>query len=1119
MLRSHRLAAPASAILAALALLFGASAPSASVPSTATAFDLVSSNVADQSTWLLNHRMEFTFSADVDFSTVNADTIRITDSQGVPAVGEYGLRGARTVLFQPACPTETSLSNSGLQPSRRYHIYLPGADQGGPGLMSTSAELLRLSHTIHFGTPISTDSALLFQDGAAGAPRPVIATDVAQTSACYLELGNDPGNRVYFAPRATPDAELGAETPAGFLSPLNLYSQVSSHVAFVIQLNQSIDASPGHLNAGTVGLEYELAAHDWHPLPHTVSLLANCTPSGAALRVVPLGILPQGHLVRAVLRPGFSDITGDSLFQPVTVGAFPIDTAYDPGTMTQGLGSDEIFEDFLVGGDHQGSLEDTSAGGVATPAIWGDQGKLTAAFAFGGTGGPGGDFDWLIPAGQTLILDTTFSVITNESQTATESVVNGLVDVRNFTVGAGATLILQGPNPCTIRVSGSALILGQILLRGSNNPGVTSINNTNMSELGAAGRAGGGRGGTGNPLTNQSSPTGLPGFGAFDLPNGGGGGGETGYSLGDENTRRPGGGGGGTLGHDVLFPGPNPHRCADQSVIGLDTEAGFGGPAGGNGALHPPGTPPAGGIKGPSPFHDDTSKNDFWGTMITHDGVEIRGELDHPWAGAGGGGGGNACNTTSFPTTPFNVTGDEKGAGGGGGGGSLTILALGDITFGLVGRIDASGGTGGGGENTNNLNHVGGGSGGGSGGHVILQTAAHIDFRLCSSLTNPPAGIYARGGQGGQGFLAQIQDGAGGAQGGFTTTPWLDALPVGYYPNTTAPCGVVPGGANGLYTVANTVGNADPSHVVIGGGGDGGPGLIQLHVPSLANILPPSSPNTTLFQILKPPPVGTTPDNVSGSPLLWDQLLPIFARISQSQSKWIPLGAANVNPTSPARDQVEFLFAGTTNGLVTTTGSGSTAQVADLPAILAGMLASAPATPFIAADQRTVVFDAGLLGDDIYKRNAALVQRFDLRLIQAGTAHDFEVGAASYDATLDQLRVTVTASGMPLAPFGPGDAVELRPRFFRVSTDGTLESLPASSQVTLEFQATVEDAAAGPDAVQATPWVTDIAQLNQSPNYRFIRFRVSFDIGADNAPLSPFTPVPSLEFFRIPFKF
>jgi hypothetical protein len=1134
MFRSHGLDLGLFCLLALLSSRF---VPFQSPP--AASFDLTSSNVADDSTWPLNGRMEFAFSADVDFSTVNGDTIQIADSNGVAAVGDFSLSDPHTVAFQPACPTQGGFANAGLQPGRMYTIFLPGTGQGGPTLMSTSGQPLRQNHTIHFRTLHSTDPAVLFADGAAGPPEPVIQMNPSEVDACYLEIGEDPQNRVYFEPRAVPDPELGAQTPPGFRSPLNLYSQVRSHVAFLIQLNQAIDATHAHLSTATVALEYQESPSVWKPLPHSVSLVANCTPSGAVVRLVPQGILPQAHMVRAVLEPGFADITDDALTSPVTVGSFLVRAAYDPGTMNPGDGADEVLEDFVVAGNQPGSLEDTTAFSSEPHAQWANNGDLTANFAFGGTGGPDGDFIWQIGDDSlappvTFTLDTTFTVITNVQQTKTENVVNGLVDVQDFIVGANGKLIIQGPNACKILVTGHATINGQIIIRGTSNPGVTSFDTTYLPEPGSPGGPGGGAGGTGNPLTSQSSPAGTPGFGAFGVAGGGGGGGETGYSSFGEDFRRGAGGGGGRLGPDVVYINPNPspaHPCPDQSIIGLDTEPGFNGPPGGNGALHPPGTPAQGGAIGAGPFHDSDPTNDFWGTMLTQSNQFITGELAQAWAGAGGGGGGNACSTNHFPTTPWTPTGDEKGAGGGGGGGSITILSLGDIIVGRSlsgygsGVIDASGGTGGGGENTNGNNHIGGGSGGGSGGFISLQSAGDIDFTLCSAATNPPGGLYAIGGEGGEGFLPASQVGGGGALGGLEAPPAYDALPSDAYPShsPTTPCPMVAGVPAGappgtvVYTTSNTLGDTDPLHYIIGAGGDGGPGVIQLHVTSLDHIKPPFG-GQPLYKMIRPPPIGADLSTINQSPVgNWNLLFPVFSRFSQSRSKWVPLGAANVDPSSTAPNQVEFHFGGTTNGLVTTyPGFG---VVLDLPSILNGHVAVAPTTPYIAADLRSVVFDAGPLSDDICERNPALVRLFKLQFIHGGVGYAFDVGSANYDPVLHQLSVTASASGMPLGMFVPGDAVDLIPRFFQVTSDGVADNLPDSSQIKIEFQAAPQNAATQPDESNATRWVTDITQLNSNPNYKFIRFRVSFDLAADGQPLSNMTSVPSLEFFKIPFRF
>ena len=176
---------------------------------------------------------------------------------------------------------------------------------------------------------------------------------------------------------------------------------------------------------------------------------------------------------------------------------------------------------------------------------------------------------------------------------------------------------------------------------------------------------------------------------------------------------------------------------------------------------------PRGGASSEVVFVDADPLNDFFGRRADAGGVVV-GELAAPLAGRGGGGGGDSVRSATFPLMPFTVTGDEKGAGGGGGGG-LGILMAPVIIVGSSGEVRADGGAGGGGENTFFFNQVGGGSGGGSGGMLILQ-ARRIDLRNASANA-----ITALGGVAGTG--------------------------------------------------RNQVRGA------VGAGGDGGPGIIQLHVP------------------------------------------------------------------------------------------------------------------------------------------------------------------------------------------------------------------------------------------------------------------------------------------------
>jgi hypothetical protein len=520
-----------------------------------------------------------------------------------------------------------------------------------------------------------------------------------------------------------------------------------------------------------------------------------------------------------------------------------------------------------------------SAPTTATSAL------VQALPSFPGTGGPGGHFVYRVRPlpGGTTVFNTVFDTITDETGSLTANCVNGVIDVYDLVIEPGAVLQLRGPNPCVIRVLHDVDIQGTILLRGGIAADIMHLP-INLFEAGGSGNAGGGAGGNGSPALSQSSARGESGYGPFGNPNAGGAGGESSVST---SSGRAGGGGGGAFAVDVprrvSATALNP-ACPEQFIIGLDAENGSNGQAGITGALSGI-APPQGGLKGPRPFKnlnpadpvlaaldDDAGTptqalfriDDFWGVMSVGTNL-VRGELLRPWAGAGGGGGGDVIASTTFPTTPFNPAADKRGAGGGGGGGALTIFCLGTIRFGAVGRIDASGGAGMGGQNTSGINRIAGGSGGGSGGHVILQAGGDIDFTACvpgSSNTNyvTGAGIFARGGQGGEGANA-----IGGTNlGGSEEPPHLDRLPPNHYPSATAPCGVTLAAQGG----PNNVGNVD------GAGGDGGPGVIQLHVTDLERIRVPLG-LTKLSQLIQPHPVGSTPLNAD-VPASWHRLVPLW---------------------------------------------------------------------------------------------------------------------------------------------------------------------------------------------------------------------------------------------------
>jgi hypothetical protein len=376
----------------------------------------------------------------------------------------------------------------------------------------------------------------------------------------------------------------------------------------------------------------------------------------------------------------------------------------------------------------------------------------------------------------------------------------------------------------------------------------------------------------------------------------------------------------------------------------------------------------------------------------------------------------------------------------------------------------------------------------------VLQTLKHLDMRACVAgvVTNnlaTGAAILARGGQGGEG-----KNGIGGAGAtGVETAPNQDQLPPNSY-GAGATCSVV----------GNNVGTID------GCGGDGGPGVIQIHVRSLADVLVPNTGTNALSKMIFPRPVGADETNID-APMQWNRMEPMFGAKSFARSQWIALNATN---------PIDLRFEGTeTNGLVSTDGGGANARVLRLAPVATGTIASQPSLPFIAADQSTLVIDASALSDSIYTSNADLAREFDLEIRHGATSTRFDVASAVNDAGAGTLRLTVAGTGTPLAGFGPGDTFELRPRFFRVRTNSTRDWLPSSASIRIEFQGAPANAMNQPDEAHASAWSADVNALESVAGLAFVRFRVEFDLAADGSDVTLSSPKPSLEFLRVPYRF
>ena len=272
-------------------------------------FDVESTNVRNGGRWQLNQRLRVRFTEDVDFSSVNTNTIAIRQFSGSPAVGEYFLENARTVVFQPRCPLEPDLSDVGLEGGGVFYgLHIPGIDTtSGPTVRSTSGAPLCTTVKGSFRTPKSPEPGRLFLDTVAGPPSAVVrAVGSTELDATHVLIRG--AKRLYFerAANGVVALENGAQLE------LNLLSNPATSVALMLALDQPVGPQADNVSPDRLRWEYRDGAGAWNPLTTSVSLIENCSGSGALVRIDSVGALPPRTSLRVVITPGFTDLTGEA---------------------------------------------------------------------------------------------------------------------------------------------------------------------------------------------------------------------------------------------------------------------------------------------------------------------------------------------------------------------------------------------------------------------------------------------------------------------------------------------------------------------------------------------------------------------------------------------------------------------------------------------------------------------------------------------------------------------------------------------------------------------------------------------------------------------------------------
>ena len=349
------------------------------------AFFVESISVQSGQVWQLNRPIKIKFSLPVDFSTVDLSSINVREIGGANRpLGEFFTEDAgRTVVFQPFCPTVPDLSDGALQPGGRdYELTVVGSDSGGLfTVRSTSGEALETSERRPFSTPISSNPAILFFDPVVGAAQPVVrgraGVSNTELNATYVEVnGNpDPTSRLYFR-----DTGMGVvlEDSGGAPAtlPANLYSNSATQYAIVLIVNQPI--SPATTQSTTaVRFEFSDGAGGFVQIPIQSNLVANCTSTGAVLRITPQGVMPPNRMARLVLTDTFEDITDNVNQADILDFAVAMTDPVPPS----GAVSDEFRDTFDVsfGDDPTGTFHDFTAQLSDPPAVWSD-GALQPGF-------------------------------------------------------------------------------------------------------------------------------------------------------------------------------------------------------------------------------------------------------------------------------------------------------------------------------------------------------------------------------------------------------------------------------------------------------------------------------------------------------------------------------------------------------------------------------------------------------------------------------------------------------------------------------------------------------------------------------------------------------------------
>jgi len=497
-------------IALALAVLpsCGGSSSSSSSTGSSGPFKVLSSTLSDGDVWALNRPIDLIFNHPVDEDSISFNSIILKplDSEilNFPVTGSFSLvEGSNdtVIRFTPACPTNEANSNGGFIPgSFNYTLTLPtqSSGQGLSVLRDDKDRPLSIGLKRNFTTPSNGEP--LFIDTVLG-PVDLLARQAG-------------------------------DTPAG----LNLFSDAGG--SFVVRFDQPIDTSPTNLSTERIYFLYSDAAGTTFPvtnkLPGKWLVIDNCNEAGAIVRFEASGILPPGRKVRLQLTPEFSDLSGDTNNQILTY----LDSSGDPDDFvlptlkkyygdttnwTNKVTYDKYSEDFET------TLNVDLNAELFLPMANLHRGYAEASFDFPGTAQVNDANDFYVAPGVAMVLPTGGTVSLTDSNGRAFTITNGVLEVDDMLIEAGATMKGEGPNPLVIYATGKVNVQGTLDASGDHAQSPLTLGHGEVPEAGAEGQCGGGNGGTSSASTVTETLRGQTGYGPFQVAGGGGIGGEGGF--------------------------------------------------------------------------------------------------------------------------------------------------------------------------------------------------------------------------------------------------------------------------------------------------------------------------------------------------------------------------------------------------------------------------------------------------------------------------------------------------------------------------------------------------------------------------------------------------------------